>query len=114
MSAAIPEKLHGMHQAWDRISPLVDPVFLHGGALNHGYNLPLTIIIIFSSSSKDIVQLKLDMVAAVMVVQAVMGQQADNGEVTSRPAAINNLKIILITHHTIKANMPNNSASFRR
>jgi len=53
-------------------------------------------------------------VVVMVVVQAAMGQQADNGEVTSRPAAINNLKIILITHHTIKANMPNNSASLRR
>jgi len=111
MSAAILEKPHGMHQAWDMTSPLVGPVYLHGGAQNRGYNLPITIII---SSSRDTVHPKLeDMVALVMAVQAVMGQQADNGEVTSRAAAINNLKIILITRHTIKANMPNNSASRR-
>ena len=108
-AAAILEKFHGMHQAWDMISPLGGPVYLHGGAQNRGYNLPITITI--SSSSRDTVHLKLDMVEVVMVVQAVMGQQADNGEATSRLAVINNLKIILITRHTIKANMPNNSAS---
>lgn len=113
MSALILEKLHGMRQAVDMISPLAVPVYLHGGAQNRGYNLPITIIII-SSSSRDTVHLKLDMVAVVMVVQAVMGLQADNGEATSRLVAINNLKIILTTRHTIKANMPNNSASLRR
>jgi hypothetical protein len=91
------------------ISPLAGPTSLHGGAQNHGYNPIITI----SNSSRDTVHPKLDMEAVVMVVRALMGQQADNGEATHRLAAISNLKIIPVTRHTIKANMPNNSASLR-
>ena len=111
MPVASLENFHGMHQVWDMISPLAGPIYLHGGAQNHGYNLPITIII---SSSRDTVHLKLDMEAMVMEVQAVMRQQVDNGEATHRPVAINNLKIILTMRHTIKANMPNSSANLRR
>lgn len=109
MLAAILEKLHGMRQVQDMISPLAGLTYRHGDVQNHGYNLP--IIIIISSSSRDTVHHKLDMEAAVMVVRVVRAVMGQHGEATHRLAAINNLKIILTTRRTTKANMPNNSAS---